>query len=659
MIPYYVLDTIDIGSLSINVWGLFAGLAFAAALAIALKEAKRPEEKPSTSYGVKKNISEETIWDLAVLILAGGVIGARLAFVLENWDYFSKNQSEIFSLRHGGLMFYGGAFGAVLLVAAYIKFINPRLTRFGREKLSLASIADTLAPSFAIGEFIGRIGCSITDLHIGFITALPWGQKYIDGSIRHPTAIYMSLNGLAMFIVFWFLRTKARFEGALFLFFVLWYSGTRFFLDFLRCSDLPECDPRYWGFTPSQYLSAGVFIFTLIFLILIIRRLADKKHMADQQKEFYSKEGNGTGKNEKVRGSAVSFTKVEEIIIEGGAGEKISKESKSGGSWKDKLKFNGKKSWMIALLAIGAAVIGAGAASAYYAGMFKKPIFAFHGKTWISYDEPIVGLKIVNDKNCAKCDASDIVKQIKSGVIPTLASQEIDYNSPEGKKLIETFKIKSLPALIFDANIEKAAIFEKIKTVVENKNSMYYLSSSASGIPPGKFLELPKISAEDRSSGSEPAPVTIIEFSDFKCPYCKAENDVVKQVLSAYPDKVRLVFKHLPLPIHPESQFAAEAAECAGDQGKFWEMADALFAKQDKLDKDSIAKYARDLKLDAKKFKDCVDSGKFKSKIENDGKTAAEFGITGTPAFFVGDEFLGGALPFEQFKEIIDAKLAK
>lgn len=641
MIPYYTLATIHIGPLTLNVWGLFAGLAFTAALFIALREAKR------------KNIAEDHLFDLAILILTGGVVGARAAYIWENWNYFSQNKGEILSLKEGGLMFLGGAIGAIFLVGVYLKL----------KKLNGRNIVDALVPSFAIGEFIGRIGCVLADLHIGTKTTLPWAQEYLDGSARHPIAIYMSLNGLAMFIAFWFLRTKIKAEGALFLFFVLWYSGIRFFLDFLRCSDLEVCDPRYSGFTPSQYISAGVFIVSLICLIFLINKY--KKHMADTQNDNEVKKGGKSNENKDLQDSAVTYTEVEEVFFESSPDETEGIASSKGKiDWKNALNIMAKKPWAKPLMFVAVFILGVIGASVYYnwvyyGKMFKNPPFSFQGKTWVSLDEPIVGLKIVNDKNCAKCDTSEVVSQIKAAAIPTLSVKEVDFNSAEGKKLIADFNIKSLPALFFDTGIEKAAIFEKIKTVMENKNNLYYLNSAASGIPQGKFLELPKVSAEDRIKGPETAPVTIIEFSDFQCPYCKSENDVVKQVLAAYPDKVRLVFKNFPLPAHTEAEFAAEAAECAGDQGKFFEMGDVLFANQTKLDKTSIARYARNLKLDAKKFKECTDSGKFKDKIANDIKVGTEFGIGGTPAFFVGDEFTGGALSFEQFKEIIDAQLAK
>lgn len=644
MIPYYILPTIHLGSLTLNIWGLFAGLAFAGALYIALVEAKR------------KKINEDTIFDLAILALVGGAVGARAAYVIENWSYFSQNKTEILNFREGGLMFFGGALFVLLLVGIYLK----------RKKLNGWNIIDALVPSFAIGEFIGRIGCALSDLHIGTLTALPWAQEYVDGSTRHPIAIYMSANGLIMFIVFWLLRTKIKIEGALFLLFVLWYSGSRFFLDFLRCSDLDVCDPRYSGYTPSQYISAFIFVISSIYLFNLLNNppTGGKKHMAEQQKNGEETAEGQANENNNLQGSVVSFTEIDEVIFENNGNESGGSATGEKKSTKDKLKELIKKPWVHALVIIiifGLGVLGGSVYynSVYYAKMFKNPPFNFMGKTWVATDRPIVTLKIVNDKTCEKCSVTEFVNQVKDEIIPTLKPQDIDYTSAEGKKLLADFGIKSLPALFFDANIEKAAVFEKVKSGLIKKDDLYYLSAEASGMPPGKFLELPKVSADDRIAGSPSAPVTIIEFSDFQCPYCKAENDVIKQVLAAYPDKVRLVFKDLPLPIHTNAQAAAEAAECAGDQGKFFEMGDVLFANQDKLDTASISKYAKDLKLDTAKFKECIDTGKFKAKIANDVQTATDFSVAGTPAFFVGEEFLGGAIPLEQFKQIIDAQLAK
>jgi protein-disulfide isomerase len=173
-------------------------------------------------------------------------------------------------------------------------------------------------------------------------------------------------------------------------------------------------------------------------------------------------------------------------------------------------------------------------------------------------------------------------------------------------------------------------------------------------------LRPPKIevAAEGPSKGPAAAPVTIIEFSDFECPYCSKAEETVTQVLKQYGDKVRLVYRDFPLPFHPNAQKAAEAAQCAGDQGKYWEMHEKLFANQKALAVADLKGHAKGLGLDPAKFDKCLDSGD-KAKVVGDHRKAGEkVGVTGTPAFFVNGYQLTGAQPIDAFKEIIDQELA-
>ncbi len=242
--------------------------------------------------------------------------------------------------------------------------------------------------------------------------------------------------------------------------------------------------------------------------------------------------------------------------------------------------------------------------------------------------------------------------------MPKLAVKEIDYNSREGKDAISKFGIKSLPAFVFDSNIEKLDNFEQLKTVLEKKDGQYFLNSAAAGIKPGKFLETLQVLSTDRVKGPETAPVTIIEFSDFQCPYCKIASEAMKQALAAYPDKVRFIYREFPLTqIHANAQAAAEAAECAGDQNKFWEMHDLLFANQDKLDAASISKYAVQLKLNKANFDSCVSTGKYKAKITADIATGTNFGVSGTPAFFINGQLMSSEPTVDNLKAAIDAIL--
>jgi protein-disulfide isomerase len=153
------------------------------------------------------------------------------------------------------------------------------------------------------------------------------------------------------------------------------------------------------------------------------------------------------------------------------------------------------------------------------------------------------------------------------------------------------------------------------------------------------------------------APIKIVEFSEFACPYCSRVNPTIDQVKETYGDKVALVFRDFPLPMHKDAPKAGEASHCANDQGKFWEMHDLMFANQRKLTPEDLKGYAAELALDEAAFAECLDSGKYADNIEADMADGAAVGVSGTPAFFINGQFINGARPFESFKEIIDAEL--
>jgi protein-disulfide isomerase len=162
--------------------------------------------------------------------------------------------------------------------------------------------------------------------------------------------------------------------------------------------------------------------------------------------------------------------------------------------------------------------------------------------------------------------------------------------------------------------------------------------------------------------GNPNAPVTIVEFSDFECPYCKAAEPTLKHLLEKYSGQLKIGYRDLPIRgSHPHADAAAEAARCAGDQGKFWEYHDILFAdpKSGKpwLDEDGLKEHAKAVNLDEAKFNQCVASGKFRAKVQEDYEEASKVGITGTPGFFVNGILLNGAQPSSAFEKVIDAQL--
>lgn len=161
------------------------------------------------------------------------------------------------------------------------------------------------------------------------------------------------------------------------------------------------------------------------------------------------------------------------------------------------------------------------------------------------------------------------------------------------------------------------------------------------------------------TKGKADAPITIIEFSDFQCPFCSRANETIEQVKEAYGDKVKVVFKNLPLPFHNEAEPAAVAALAAGEQGKFWEMHDKLFENQSSLSADTYVKLAGELGLDVEKFKKDLESDRLKKQVKDDAELAGTLGVRGTPGFFVNGVQVRGARPFPYFKQIIDRLLAK
>jgi protein-disulfide isomerase len=175
-------------------------------------------------------------------------------------------------------------------------------------------------------------------------------------------------------------------------------------------------------------------------------------------------------------------------------------------------------------------------------------------------------------------------------------------------------------------------------------------------------LEAPrqKVAAADGAArGPANAPIELIEFSDFQCPYCFRANPTVKQVLSTYGDRIRFVYRNYPLANHPNARPAAEAAQCAAEQGQFWAYHDRLFADQSKLSDGDLKQSAADLGMDAGKFNACFDSHKYQARVEEDIKAGNEAGVNGTPAFFINGRLLSGAQPFDEFKRVIDDELAQ
>jgi protein-disulfide isomerase len=208
---------------------------------------------------------------------------------------------------------------------------------------------------------------------------------------------------------------------------------------------------------------------------------------------------------------------------------------------------------------------------------------------------------------------------------------------------------------IISGNIQKLNL-----SVIQLSNGTLNLPTQVQGEPQGQVLAGGINITGSASRGNDSAKVVVVEFSDFQCPYCgNAAKDAVAQIERDYVNtgKVKLVFKHFPLPFHQYAAKAAEAAECAKDQGKFWEMHDKLFSNQAALTVDDLKRYASDLGLNTAEFNQCLDSGAKIQFVHNDVNYGTQLGVTGTPTFYINGNQIVGAQPYATFKQAIDTAL--
>lgn len=169
--------------------------------------------------------------------------------------------------------------------------------------------------------------------------------------------------------------------------------------------------------------------------------------------------------------------------------------------------------------------------------------------------------------------------------------------------------------------------------------------------------DVPAVTKADHVRGNPDAKVVVIEYSDFECPFCSRHHPTMVKLMEEYPDDVAWVYRHFPLSFHPEAEPAAIASECANEQGKFWEFADAMFEGQDELGEDFYIATATELGLNTTTFTACLDSGKYDDLIANQTSTGAAAGVTGTPATFINGSLVSGAVPYATLQSMVEAEL--
>ncbi len=232
MIPYVQITTFYVGPIPIQVWGFLVALGILAGAWASAKMAER------------RGLDTKLMWDLAFWTIVGAFIFGRLFHLLYEPMFYLQQPLEIVKIWHGGMSVMGGFFGAVLFAVIFLQ----------KKQVDVHAYADTAMFGLPLGLFIGRIGCFLIHDHPGTLTDFALGVRYPDG-VRHDHGLYLSINGLLLFLVFLWLAKKNARTGTYLIVFLIWYGIVRFLLDFLRATDGPIVDARYLSLTPAQYFS--------------------------------------------------------------------------------------------------------------------------------------------------------------------------------------------------------------------------------------------------------------------------------------------------------------------------------------------------------------------------------------------------------------------
>ncbi len=292
----------------------------------------------------------------------------------------------------------------------------------------------------------------------------------------------------------------------------------------------------------------------------------------------------------------------------------------------------------------------------------KTDVFEANGKTWAAFSEPIVNVKVITDDSCEACDPADVLVWSRR-VMPTINAQKVLFDSEEGKKIIAENEIKFLPAFIFSETVKKTDFYSQAQILFTENNGQLMMNLSELGIEPGKYVQSPEIKDGDAVFGNKESKVKVVVFSDFQCSYCQAFHKSFREAMKELESQVFFVLKQLPQEKDSQSEVAALASYCALEQGKFWEYADKLYADQARWvnsgNSQVFKNYAGTFKLNWKQFSDCLDQKKYQDKINQDVNEALSFGISGTPAIFVNNNFQTGAVGLTELKKAIEEELKK
>jgi protein-disulfide isomerase len=252
-------------------------------------------------------------------------------------------------------------------------------------------------------------------------------------------------------------------------------------------------------------------------------------------------------------------------------------------------------------------------------------------------DVPALLKKEVEDKTAAPTEAE--IKELYDANARKLRGKALEEVRPDIERAVKQRKQS-----------------ERFSVYIGELRTKYGLNVT---LPYPDLPHFPVSADDDPATGPADAPITIIQFAEYQCPYCGKAREAIDEVEKTYPGKVRFVFRDFPLGFHDRAIPAAIAANCAEKQGKYWEVHDALMSNQHALEEADLERVAHDAKLDIDQWETCRKDSSVEDEIKKDMADGNALGVSGTPAFFINGIFLNGAQPFERFKAVIDRELAK
>jgi protein-disulfide isomerase len=259
-----------------------------------------------------------------------------------------------------------------------------------------------------------------------------------------------------------------------------------------------------------------------------------------------------------------------------------------------------------------------------------------------------------------------VIEQAIEPVIESDDFPELPENSPTTQEDTVTFKRSHFYSVLTVLAFAAGVLLGYVVWGVDSPTGAAQTANQPSGpVVEAPVTQQPEFIRYDiptqnaYAMGPADAPITIVEFSDYQCPFCRRWHDeVYGPLLAAYPGKIRLVYRHFPLSsIHPDATSAAEASMCAGEQDAFWPFHEKLFSSES-LGNSTYVQYAQDLGLNVNNFKSCMNDRKYQQTVDDDVNFAVDLGIRSTPTFFINGLAVVGAQPLDVFQQVIDKELA-